>query len=143
MTREEWKEGSQVLNLVPSWASLPPAEGEDTVGRRSGGEVVDMAQECNYNVITHISRRWPVRARIVKIGNSRGVRIPKPLLEQTGISDDVELEAGDGQIVIRAISHPRSGWDSAFEAMHEAGDDTIIDSSDSISHSWDDSEWQW
>lgn len=84
-----------------------------------------------------------MRARIVRIGNSKGVRLPKPLLKQTGISDDVELEVGDGQIVIRAVSHPRRGWDDAFGAMHEAGDDTIIDDSDNISHSWDESEWEW
>ena len=84
-----------------------------------------------------------MRARIVKIGNSRGIRLPKPLLEQTGISDDVELEVGDGQIVIRAISHPRRGWDDAFRSMHASGDNAMIDGSDSISHSWDENEWRW
>jgi len=84
-----------------------------------------------------------MRARIVQIGNSKGIRIPKPLLEQTGIIEDVELEVGENQIVIRAISHPRAGWDSAFKAMSKTGDDTIIDESDNISHSWDEKEWQW
>ena len=84
-----------------------------------------------------------MRARIVKIGNSQGIRLPKPILEQTGIMDVVELEVGKNQIVIRAISHPRSGWEKAFKAMSKAGDDTIIDEFDNISHSWDEKEWQW
>jgi antitoxin MazE len=84
-----------------------------------------------------------MRARVVKIGNSQGIRIPKPLLEQTGIIDDVELEVEKDQIIIRPISNPRTGWDSAFKAMAEKGDDALIDGDDNISHSWDKDEWQW
>lgn len=84
-----------------------------------------------------------MRARIVKIGNSQGIRIPKPLLEQTGIMDDVELEVEQNQIIIRSVSNPRSGWDDAFKAMADSGDDIIMDEADNISHSWDEDEWQW
>ena len=84
-----------------------------------------------------------MRARIVKIGNSQGIRIPKPLLEQTGIMDDVELDVDKNQIIIRPISNPRDGWDDAFRAMADRGDDTITDEAENISHSWDDDEWQW
>lgn len=84
-----------------------------------------------------------MRARIVKIGNSQGIRIPKPLLEQTGITDDVELEVDQNQIIIRPISNPRAGWTDTFEAMAKIGDDAMIDEAENISHSWDDSEWQW
>ena len=84
-----------------------------------------------------------MRARIVKIGNSQGIRIPKPLLEQTGITDDVELEVDQNQIILRPVQDPRAGWDGAFEAMAEAGDDAMIDDADGISHAWDDEEWQW
>ena len=84
-----------------------------------------------------------MRARIVKIGNSQGIRIPKPLLEQTGIMDDVELDVDKNQIIIRPVSNPRDGWDDAFKAMADRGDDTIIDEAENISHSWDDDEWQW
>ena len=84
-----------------------------------------------------------MRARIVKIGNSQGIRIPKPLLEQTGIMDDVELVVDKNQIIIRPVSNPRDGWDDAFKAMADRGDDTIIDGAENISHSWDDNEWQW
>jgi antitoxin MazE len=84
-----------------------------------------------------------MRARIVKIGNSQGIRIPKPLLEQTGIMEDVELDVDKNQIIIRPVSNPRDGWDDAFKAMADRGDDTIIDEAENISHSWDDDEWQW
>jgi len=84
-----------------------------------------------------------MRSRIVKIGNSQGVRIPKPLLDQTGIVDDVELEVRENQIIIRPVSNPRSGWEEAFSKMSELGDDVLIDSVDNISHSWDEEEWQW
>ena len=84
-----------------------------------------------------------MRASIIKIGNSQGVRIPKPLLDQTGITGDVELEVDKSQIIIRPISIPRAGWDSAFQAMAQNKDDRLLDGNDTTSHSWDDEEWQW
>ncbi|HIJ57736.1 MAG TPA: AbrB/MazE/SpoVT family DNA-binding domain-containing protein [Deltaproteobacteria bacterium] len=84
-----------------------------------------------------------MRARVVKIGNSQGIRIPKPLLEQTGIMDDVELEVEKNQIIIRPVSNPREDWDDAFKTMAEKGDDARIAADENISHSWDEEEWQW
>ena len=84
-----------------------------------------------------------MRARVIKIGNSQGIRIPKTLLEQTGIMDDVELEIEKNKIVIRPISNPREEWDTAFKAMAEEGDDELIDGDTSILNSWDEKEWQW
>ena len=83
-----------------------------------------------------------MRARVIKIGNSQGLRIPKPILEQTGIMDDVEIEVEKNQIIIRPIKNVREGWDVAFKIMGEKGDDEqILD--ENISHSWDEEEWQW
>ena len=84
-----------------------------------------------------------MRARVVKIGNSQGIRIPKPLLEQTGIMDDVELEVEKNQIIIRPVSNPRSDWEDTFKSMSVIGDDTLIAGDNNISHSWDEEEWQW
>ena len=84
-----------------------------------------------------------MRARVVKIGNSQGIRIPKPLLEQTGIRGDVELEVEKNQIIIRPIANPREGWDDAFKSMAAKGDDTLIVGDENIYHSWDEEEWQW
>jgi antitoxin MazE len=84
-----------------------------------------------------------MRVRIVKIGNSQGIRIPKPILEQTGIMEDVELEVEKNQIIIRPISKPRAGWENAFKTMAEKNDDGQIHGTENISHSWDEEEWQW
>ena len=84
-----------------------------------------------------------MRARVVKIGNSQGVRIPKPLLEQTGIIGDVELEVDQNQIIIRPVLNPRAGWDDAFVAMAKDNDDVLLDGEASLTHSWDDEEWLW
>ena len=51
-----------------------------------------------------------MKSRIVQIGNSRGVRLPKVLLEQAQLADEVELDAEPGRIVIRRGSRPRAGW---------------------------------
>jgi antitoxin MazE len=83
-----------------------------------------------------------MRTRVVKIGNSKGIRIPKPLLEQSGIADEVDMEIEDGQIVIRAVRHPREGWDAAFAEMAHRGDDRLLDDVPSTS-TWDEEEWEW
>ncbi|MBT8340128.1 MAG: AbrB/MazE/SpoVT family DNA-binding domain-containing protein [Desulfatitalea sp.] len=83
-----------------------------------------------------------MRARVIKIGNSQGLRIPKPILEQTGIIDDVEIEVEKNQIIIRPMRNVRDGWDEAFKVMGQLGDDRhIIDRK--ISNAWDEDEWQW
>ena len=84
-----------------------------------------------------------MKTHIVRIGNSKGIRIPKPILEQTGIKEDVELEIKDSQIIIRAVSDPRAGWENSFKTMSENNDDEILQVAETISHSWDDEEWEW
>jgi antitoxin MazE len=84
-----------------------------------------------------------MRARVVKIGNSQGIRIPKPLLEQLKINEDVDIEIENNQIIIRPVSNPRAGWDDAFQKMAENGDDVLIEGEQTITHSWDETEWQW
>lgn len=85
-----------------------------------------------------------MRTRIVKIGNSLGVRIPKVLLEQSRLPEEVEIEAFDRQIVIRAAREPRDSWDAAFQAMAENGGDVLLDAEETQnSSSWDETEWRW
>jgi antitoxin MazE len=84
-----------------------------------------------------------MRTRIVRIGNSQGVRIPKPLLDQSGIRGEVELEVQGGQIIIRGADKPRAGWARAFRSMAELGDDHLLDLEVSTGSSWDDEEWEW
>jgi antitoxin MazE len=82
-----------------------------------------------------------VYTQIVKIGNSRGVRIPKMLIEQMGFTKDVEIVVQRGQLVLRPVTRPRRGWDEQFRAMAENGDDKLID--EPVSTQWDRSEWKW
>lgn len=84
-----------------------------------------------------------MRANIIQIGNSRGVRIPKAFLDQAGLRDDVEIEVRGSQIVVRAPRNPREGWAEAFGAMHEAGDDALLDAGAERLSRWDETEWEW
>ncbi len=63
---------------------------------------------------------------IIKIGNSKGFRLTKTILERYNITDKIELILEKGQIILRPISEPRKGWDKAFQQMHENGDDQLL-----------------
>lgn len=67
-----------------------------------------------------------MEANIVKIGNSKGVRLSKTILEKYQIGDRVEIILEDDQIVLKPIKAPREGWAEAFKKMHEAGDDELL-----------------
>jgi len=60
---------------------------------------------------------------VIKIGNSKGIRLSKTLLERYNIKDTVEMILEKGHIVIKPKAKPRKGWESAFKKMYEAGDD--------------------
>ncbi len=84
-----------------------------------------------------------MKTRIVAIGNSRGIRIPKPLLEQTGLSGEVEISAEEGALVIRPAKRPRAGWAAAFQEMARLGDDALLDDALPGLSAWDEGEWEW
>ena len=84
-----------------------------------------------------------IKARIVPIGNSQGVRSPKILLEQTSLGEEVELEAQGNQIIIRPLLAPRAGWAEQFRQMAERGDDKLLDNDSAGLTSWDEIEWAW
>lgn len=85
-----------------------------------------------------------MKTKIVKIGNSRGVRIPKSFIDESGLKNEVELEIDDGKIVIKPISKNRESWDSAFQKMAKNEDDVLLDS-EALSKltKWDEEEWEW
>lgn len=68
-----------------------------------------------------------MKARIIRIGNARGIRLPKLLLEEAQLADEVELRAELGRIVIRKAARPRAGWAAAARRMRERGDDQLLD----------------
>jgi antitoxin MazE len=84
-----------------------------------------------------------MRARVVRIGNSRGVRILKPLIEQAGLRDEVEITVECSRLIIRAAARPRTGWATAFHAMAERGDDGLLDDAGGSTTRWDENEWEW
>jgi antitoxin MazE len=63
---------------------------------------------------------------IIKIGNSKGFRLTKSILERYNITDKIELILEKGQIILRPISEPRKGWDKAFQKMHKNGDNQLL-----------------
>lgn len=82
-----------------------------------------------------------IKTRIVKIGNSQGVRIPKLLLEQSGIQEEVEIEVQGDCLTIRTAQPRRAGWDEAFTAMAKNQDDVLLDEVSPTD--WDQAEWEW
>jgi antitoxin MazE len=86
-----------------------------------------------------------MRTRVIKIGNSRGIRIPKSIIEQSGLNDEVELEVRNDQIIIKSISaNNREKWDIFFKKMAQNKDDILLDS-DTLAEqtTWDKYEWDW
>jgi len=84
-----------------------------------------------------------MKIKVVKIGNSRGIRIPKPLIRQTGMGDEVEIEVVDNRLIISAPGGPRSDWAESFKAMAEAGDDQLIHGEELQSTHFEEDQWDW
>jgi antitoxin MazE len=82
-----------------------------------------------------------MKARLVRIGNSRGVRLPKPLIEEARLGEDVEISARDGEIVIRCAESPRHGWREAAELLRERREGDLLDAPTPTR--FDDVEWEW
>lgn len=82
-----------------------------------------------------------MKAQIIQIGNSQGIRIPKVLLEETGISGEVDLESTADGILIRNIKKPRGDWDAIFKELADSDDDLHIDFE--TASDFDKKEWKW
>jgi len=63
---------------------------------------------------------------VIDIGNSKGIRLTKNLLEKYDIRDKVELILEKGRIILKPISRPRQGWEKSFQEMHKNGDDSLL-----------------
>ena len=88
---------------------------------------------CAYNVI--------MKVPLVSVGNSRGIRIPKPIIEQCGLGDTVELTIEGDRVIIAAESRPRHGWDEAFRAAGSAVAYELL--LDVGANRFDEDEWEW
>jgi len=87
-----------------------------------------------YNVIT-------METELIRIGNSRGIRIPKPLIEECQLGDTVELRVVDRQLVVSAKSDARAGWAEAFRKAGPSTHDELL--LDLPENDFDRDEWQW
>ncbi len=84
-----------------------------------------------------------MRIEIVQIGNSKGIRLPKSIIESCHLKDAVELEVEDGVILLRGTDNkPRDIWVNAFKKMALQGDDKLLEQEVNLTR-WEDSEWQW
>jgi antitoxin MazE len=85
-----------------------------------------------------------MKTKVIRIGNSQGVRIPKALIEESGITDEIEMILRDNEIVLRSAETTRKDWEVAFEKMAEQGDDGLLDQEELEKPSnWDETEWTW
>ncbi|MFB3886724.1 MAG: AbrB/MazE/SpoVT family DNA-binding domain-containing protein [Thermodesulfobacteriota bacterium] len=82
-----------------------------------------------------------MKTRLVRIGNSRGVRLPKTIILQAGLTDEVELGVRDGAVVIARATSARSGWANAAREMRQRDEDRLIDVSPPTR--FDEKEWKW
>lgn len=82
-----------------------------------------------------------IRSKVVKIGNSRGIRIPRTVLEQAGLTDEVEMTVEGDKLIIQAFRHPRQDWEERFIEMTKHGDDQMLDEAPPTQ--WDAEEWTW
>lgn len=96
---------------------------------------------CEYVVITLTPSGSLMKTKIIRIGNSRGVRIPKPLLEQAGLEDEVQLRVVESGIVIESALAHRREWAAAAVRLRERGEDGLLD--EPTPTAFDDSDWTW
>jgi antitoxin MazE len=81
-----------------------------------------------------------MKTRLIRIGNSRGVRLPKAIIAQAGLTEKVELGVRDGAVIIAPAVRPRRGWADAAAHMRTHNDDRLLDSP---IPNFDEKEWKW
>ena len=82
-----------------------------------------------------------MKAQIIQIGNSQGIRIPKMMLEETRLSGEVELEVHPDGLLIKSLQKPRSTWDAEFKAIAETDDDQPLQAESATR--FESKEWKW
>jgi antitoxin MazE len=82
-----------------------------------------------------------MKTRLLRIGNSPGIRIPKAMIEQAGIRDEVEISVVGDMVIIRAAASVRNGWAEAFQEMARRGGDVLFGGE--LVNEFDETEWEW
>lgn len=83
--------------------------------------------------------------KLIRIGNSRGVRLPQAVLKEAHLTEAIEIETRGDELVLRAARHPREGWEgqAAELALREQADAMAREWREAKLSSWDDNEWTW
>lgn len=103
-------------------------------GPRRGENFLDGRRLC-------LQSRYVMKAQLVRIGNSRGIRLPKVVIEQARLTDEVELEVRGATVVITAARRARDGWAEAAQQLRAQGGDQLLDPPTATD--FEDAEWQW
>lgn len=82
-----------------------------------------------------------MKTELIRIGNSRGIRIPKPLIEQCHLGDSVELDIEKDRLIISSPRPPREGWDEAFRKAGAADKDELL--LEPMTGEFERTEWEW
>ena len=82
-----------------------------------------------------------MKTKIIRIGNSRGIRIPKSFIEEAELEDEVEIRVVESGVLIRKVHAPRAGWDEAAKKLRERGEAGLLD--EPVSNDFDEFEWEW
>ena len=82
-----------------------------------------------------------MKTRLIRIGNSRGVRLPKAIIAQAGLAEEVELRVRDGAVVIARATSTRSSWAAAANQMRQRDEDRLLDTP--APTRFDEKEWEW
>ena len=82
-----------------------------------------------------------MKTRLIRIGNSRGVRLPKVLIEQAGLDEDLELIVADGAIILSRSDRPRQGWAEAAAKLAARAENGLLDAPTPTR--FDEEEWKW
>ena len=83
-----------------------------------------------------------MKVKLIAIGNSKGVRIPRAVIQECNLGEEVDLSVRDGAVMLAPLREIREGWDKAFAKASKGKDQEIL-MPDDLGHSWDEEEWTW
>jgi antitoxin MazE len=82
-----------------------------------------------------------MKAKLIQIGNSQGVRLPKPFIKEARLEEEVDIQVREGSIIISSMKAPRTGWEESARLIHDRKVDTLLDPP-TQTH-FEQSEWEW
>jgi antitoxin MazE len=82
-----------------------------------------------------------MRSKLIRIGNSRGLRLSKSIIDAAGLQEDVDIQVREGALVIRSGRKPRRGWADAARRLRERGEDGLLDAPSATR--FDEEDWRW